>query len=276
MENYYRYLLWGTGIGASWTLGQRKLLMLALAVALALATGIVLLRLRSRMARAAAVVLLGTLLVQMYTVGLYVRYWIPLAAVLALPVVTWLGNFLSRNWAPAALVILTLVGSARVVRRGLQHGDGQPFALGGLLRTAAGLDDRRVFLLRNQPLFPIYQRVNRELPADARILLSYYCGAFYIDRTTYCAEFVQDSLRFTNWEELRADLRRLGVTHVIAPTALANGGPPPPLFGASASMVRGQQEWELVRRLLEGSRPIASAADQGLYPIDAGASARSR
>ncbi len=276
VETYYRYMLWGTGIGAGWTLGQRKLVLLGFALAAVVAVAAVFPTLRSRAARAAAVVLLFTVVVQAYAVGLYVRYWIPLAAVLALPLLAWMAKPLSRRLVPAALVIVTLFAGARLVRRGLQHGDGQPFELKGLLRTAAGIADRRDFLRRQQPLFPIYERVNRDLPSNARILLSYYCGAFYIDRTTYCGEFVQDSLRFASWEQFSDDVRRLGVTHVIAPTVLATGGAAPPLFGASASMVRGQQESELIRRLLEGSRLVASAADEGLYEIEAGASARSR
>jgi hypothetical protein len=138
----------------------------------------------------------------------------------------------------------------------------------GLLRTVAGLDDRRDFLRSRLPLYPLYEHANRELPLGAGIVLSGYCGGFYIDRKTFCSEFVQDSLRFTNCQDLTNDLRRLGITHVIAPTALAAEGPLPdsgvPTF---VSYIRPGQ-YQLFRQLLTShARPLAIASDQGLYEI---------
>jgi hypothetical protein len=101
-------------------------------------------------------------------------------------------------------------------------------------------------------------------------MLSTYCGGFYIDRTTFCAEMVQDSLRFTTWEEFCTDIRRLGITHLLAPSALAAGGPTDSYLGGSGvSAVTREGQFRLVRQLLtQHSRTLQTALDQGLYEID--------
>jgi hypothetical protein len=61
-------------------------------------------------------------------------------------------------------------------------------------------------------------------------MLSGYCGAFYTDRGTFCAEFVRDPLRFTTWEEF-ASARRHSRKRIGDP------GPTPDLGGFSASAI---------------------------------------
>lgn len=100
-------------------------------------------------------------------------------------------------------------------------------------------------------------------------MLSFYCAGFYMDRTTFCAEMVQDSLRFTTAQEFTADLRRLGITHLVAPSALATNGPTPYLGGSSVSVLTREQQFALVRQLLtKHARTVQTASDFGLYEID--------
>jgi hypothetical protein len=137
-----------------------------------------------------------------------------------------------------------------------------------LVRTVAGFDKRIDFLRDRLPLYPLYELANRDLPADAGIMLSGYCGGFYIDRRTFCAETIEESLRFTTWEEFTEDLRRLGITHVIAPSTLATGGPTPDLGGSSVSVITRAAQFRMVRQLLTlHARLLATASDQGLYEI---------
>ncbi len=269
-EQYNRYLIWAGSLGEGWSLERRRLILLGAGAGTAGAGAFLFARLRSPMARAAVLVVTLTVLVQMSAVGLYVRYWIPLLAVLILPLVALTGPALSVRWAPAAVIAATLAASGFQARRALSEtGD-----VGGAVRMALGLSDRRTFLRRHLDLFPIYERANRDLRADAGILLYYYCGGFYLDRRTYCGEFADDSIHFTTWEAFRADLRRLGVTHVIAPTIFATGGPSPPPDRGSVSRINRERKNLLVRRLLEGhGQLLATAGDQGLYALDAGAAA---
>jgi hypothetical protein len=273
-ERYNRYLLWAGSLGEGWTLERRRMILIGVGVAVGLGGALLFARLRPGMARATALIVTLTVLLQMSAVGLYIRYWTPSIAVLTLPLVALLGPALSRRGAPGALLACTLIASTFQARRALAEFG---YDFGGLVRAAAGgARDRRAFLLQHLDLFPIYERANRELASDAAVLLYYYCGGFYLDRRTYCGEFADDSIHFTTWEALRADLRRLGVTHVIAPRFLATGGPAPPLDRGSVSRINREGKNVLVRRLLEGhGRLLAAAGDQGLYALDpAAATAR--
>ena len=79
---------------------------------------------------------------------------------------------------------------------------------------------------------------------------------------------VQNSLRYTSWGEFAEDLRRLHVTHVIAPSVLATGGPTPDLGGSSVGSVTRAGQYRMVRELLtQHARVLTTAADQGLYEI---------
>jgi hypothetical protein len=138
-----------------------------------------------------------------------------------------------------------------------------------LVRAAVGLEDQHAFLSRHMPLLPLYEKVNTELPADSRVMLSCYCGGFHLDRTTYCADMVQGSLRLATWDSFLTDVRRLGVTHVIAPVVLATGGPPPSVDRASIGYAVREEEHARVGELLvRYGRLLGSADGQGLYALD--------
>ena len=199
--------------------------------------------------------------------GLYVRYWIPIAAVLVLAILPLVRGFVQRRWVRPAVVGTTLAVAGLVVRSQLQQ-----FQPGLLARTAFGQGDRTAFLVEYQPLFPLYEAANRELPQDSRILLSEYCSGFYVDRTTFCADHLQDSLRFSDWGTFNADLHQLGITHVIAPT---NTGPATARRRhwrrscVDVGALQEDQKNQLVARLISThGQLIAQATDHGLYAID--------
>jgi hypothetical protein len=141
--------------------------------------------------------------------------------------------------------------------------------LGGLVRTPLGLEGQRAFLGRHITLFPLFEQANRDLPAGSRVLLACYCGGFYVDRMTFCSDGVQGSLRMASGDAFADDLRRLHVTHVLAPTTLATGGPFPPFDASGVSFMVRKQEYAVVSKLLlDHGRLLGLAGDEGLYALD--------
>ena len=276
-EDYNRYMLWATRFGANWSLEQRKLVLLGVGVMTLLSAGIVCAALRSYTARALTLVIAGTVLVQLAAVGLYVRYWLPTLAILALLALVALPSLRvlssrAKRWLFLGAAAVASLYQARVALAGVDQD------VAGLVKTALGAESQRTFLLRHLPLYPLYERAN-QLSPDAKILLSTYCGGFYLDRTTYCAEFVQDALRLTAWEAFMTDVRRLGTSYVIAPTrlqqAVAAGEfatqKPLALGQGSVSEVYRAQQNEFVGRLLnEHGQLLATASDQSLYAVQLG------
>jgi hypothetical protein len=264
-EEYNRYMLWGSQRLGHWGIEERRLALLALGAGLAVFAGLVYRRLGTRTARSVLVVLTLTVLIQLSAMGLYIRYWSPLLAVVQIPLLLVMDGLLRRPRAQTLVWAAAAVGSLLGSRSGLQSVGGD---VSGLVRTAVGADDQRAFLQAHLPLYPLYEKANRELVTDARILLSSYCGGFYLERTTYCAEFINSSLRFTNWQEFFADVRALRVTHVLAPRSIAAGEGPATRVGGSVSEMFRDQQNELVGTLLrEHCDLIATASDQGLYAI---------
>lgn len=274
-DDYNRYMLWATRFGANWSLGQRKLILAGVALAAIALAGLAFARLRSYMSRALVLVTLGTVLAQLAAVGLYARYWIPSFAVMALPLLLLVAQRvrISERTGWGLLIAGSLLGSLSQARQGLNNAGRDA---SGLVKTALGLEPQRTFLLGHLPLYPLYERANL-LPADAKILLSTYCGGFYLDRTSYCAESVQDALRLTTFHHFMADVTRLGATHVLAPSNLLSAVQAgqfatqmniKPGQGSVSEIYRAQQN-EFVGRLLnEHGRLLASASDTGLYELD--------
>jgi hypothetical protein len=264
-EEYNRYLLWASRQLSTWGLHERKLLLAAVAVVVAALSAVAFVRLRSRVARSATIALAITVLVQLGAVGLYARYWIPMLAVLQLPLLIAIAPILSWRWVQIGLLALATLSSLTRAR----HTIGATGAgAAELARTAFGAEGQGEFLSQHMPLYPIYERANRTLPADARIVLSTYCGGFYLDRTTYCAEFVQDSLRLTVWSAFMEDIRRLGVTHIVTPTAVVAGQGPIADSGGSVSDIFRTQQNDFVGRLLRDSgHLLVTASDEGLYAL---------
>jgi hypothetical protein len=277
LVEHFRYWNWGTRLGPEWTADRRALLLLAAAMAIAMAGAIVFSRVRSWMARGTVVMLVATAVMLLPVIGLYVRYWEMFASVLMLPIIAAFARPLSRPWAPAVLIAATVPMSAVQIAREFNEVSGDAR---GLLGTAIGLEARQAFLERHLPLFSLHEFANAELPADARILLAYNCHGFYLDRTTFCDESFQDALPWDSWPALSAAMRRLGVTHVIAPVEIASGGSPPPA-SRTRMMLEAPRQHEVIARLLrECPQPLATAADMGLFqldlPVDFSVATRSR
>jgi hypothetical protein len=265
-DQFFRYWNWGSSLGTAWTLERRRLLLVATAALLVTVAAFVFTRLRSSLARGLVLAMAAVVLTQLYAVGLYTRLWIPLAAVLMLPVTASVGWALSGRLMAAVLIVAALAASGLHARREV---GAVSCGIRCLVRTAVGLEDRREFLLHEIPLFPIYEYANRQLPSGARILLTHSCMGFYLDRSTYCGETIQDSVHWTVRDEFVGDLRRLGVTHVIAPRIFAEGSAPPPVARTSLMFLHDERERELLRELLgRHARVLTTAADQALYALD--------
>jgi hypothetical protein len=269
-DQYNRYMVWGVGSGAGWGLGLRKAILGGAAAVVAIAGGAIWSRQRTFPARAVTLVVLFTVLVQLGAAGLYKRYWIPVLALVELPLLLllarWAEHRALRGVTLALTALLSLVGAKQLVAAA----DGDAL---GLVKTSFGLEPQRAFIERHQPLLPLYDRVNEEAGAAGGVVLAGYCSGFYIDRTTFCADVVQSALRVSTWEEFKADVARLGVTHVIAPREWETpvpelAAPPPPGVGNTSFLIRYDEQRMIGRVLREHGKLLAPASDQGLYAID--------
>jgi hypothetical protein len=262
-EQYNRYMVWAGSSGRHLSLAQRKAILFGVALIIAAIGAAFFVRARTRFARGTVVVLTGVILVQCLAAGLYVRFWIPVLAVLQLPLLAMLEPLFVARGVKAALVCATFAGSLLQVRMTLSQ-----TSMPELVKTALGVESQQAFVAHQVSLFPLYDLANRATPEDAGVLLSHYCGGFYLDRKTFCAEFVQDSLRYDSWEHFIEDIHRLGVTHVIAPRTLATGDPlPDPGFGSTAVIVRPTEIVVLGRLLRSHGKLLGQALDQGLYEV---------
>jgi hypothetical protein len=269
-DQYNRYLVWGIGSGASWSLGLRKAMLAGALTALAVPGALIAWRQRTYVARCTVLVVLVTLLVQLAAAGLYKRYWIPLLAIAELPLLLLLERWLRGAWVGKALVgltaLLSLVSSRQIINS--VNGD-----VAGLVKTPLGLQQQHAFLQHQLLLLPLYEAVNRDAPPNAGVMLAAYCSGFHIDRTTFCADIVQSSLRYSSWEEFKSDLVRLGISHVIAPRSWETPVPEssteaPIQVGNTSYLIREQEHVMVGRTLREHSRLLLPVADQGLYAID--------
>ena len=261
IDQYNRYTTWGNTIGSDLTLQERFWVLVCVAVVMALVAGLAFLKLRGPVARGAVGVLIFASLVQLSAAGLYIRYWLPLLPALLVPIASVLAPVLSRRAMMAAWIGVTLMGSLWSAR-GVTD-------LPSLVRTVAGIEGRTEFLRARIVPYPLYELANRELPANALIMLSGYCGGFYLDRRTFCADYVQNSMPFTTWQQFTDDLQRLGITHLIAPNMLASHGPVQLPKESSIAVINRPDHFRLVNQLLTShARTVATAGDLGLYEID--------
>lgn len=269
-DSYNRYMAWGVGAGAAWDIGTRKLILAGAALLLGLGGAGVALRQKTYAARVTAWVVLGIMLVQLLAAGLYKRYWIPLLSIVELPLLLPLAGWLVKDVARLGVVALSALTSLFCVKQILAPADGD---LMGLTKTALGLQSQQAFVEAHQPLYPLYAKLNSETPKTSAVVLAEYCGGFYIDRTTYCADIVQSSLRLTTFPEFASDLKRLGATHVIMPLEWieplpASSEPPRLEVGNTSHLVR-PDERRLVGELARNhSRQLLQASNQALFVID--------
>ena len=262
-ESYNRYMIWGTSWGYHLSLDERRLLLVAMGLVVLLIGGVVYWRLRDPTVRAVTIVVVGTTVVQLLAAGLYLRYWVPLAAVLQIPVLALILVRLDRRIALSGMLLLTLVLSVREVRPWLDNDPGS--------RIAASVDSRARERISRKllPLASIYEAANAAADEDETVLMGFGCGGFYLDGPSVCADTLETSLRMGDWDDFNDDLDRLGVRYVIAPTFVADGKPLPPLVSARAvaDLVREEEYDSLSRLLEERGQLMATAADFGLYRL---------
>jgi hypothetical protein len=263
-SNYNRYFVWGSGRLASWGVERRQLILLAATAGAAGACAFFCVKVRTGLARAVALAGFCVVAGQLYAVGLYARYWMPLAPLFVLLAATPFARPISAGWARAVLVLVTAFLSLQRARGNLNE---LRDSASELALTALDLRSPHAFLNANLPLFPLFERANRDVPDGSVVMLSYWCGgSFHIDRRTVCTEFLQDALRLKSWDAFSGDIERLGVTHVLAPRILAEGGRPP-IDPAAPVLFRKNQDEFLARLITTRGRLLASASDQGLYAI---------
>jgi hypothetical protein len=271
-DEYNRYMTWGVGSGKDWSLALRKQMLAGAAVAIALPGALVVWGQRTFARRTVALVVLGSVLVQLSAAGLYKRYWVPLLAVAVLPMLLIAERWLRERWAEKLVVVASAALSLFASKQILDSVGGD---LSGLVATPLGIRGQREFLERQLTMLPIYDAINRDAPPKAGVMLAANCSGFHIDRTTYCADVVQSSLRVSSWDEFKTDLLRLGITYVIAPLEWQFHAPDLDVprrieVGNTSYLIRDQENVMVHRVLREHGRIVQSAADQGLFAIDLG------
>lgn len=80
-----------------------------------------------------------------------------------------------------------------------------------------GLTSQEEYILQNEETYPVYKYVNRNLSPDARLLIM-DIRAFYSDRSYITSIIREDGgrYRFRKGRELLAELKKLGISHIVA------------------------------------------------------------
>jgi len=254
-ETYNRYLLWGSRWGNDLSIDKRRAILgVAALLVLAIAT-VVFVRLRDRVHRAVVVVIAMTAVVQLLTAGLYTRYWVPLAAVMQIPVIVLVVARLKHRQLLAGLFAITLVLVAIELRSDLK---GHP---ADLVAASMSDDRREEFLLDKIPLLPLVREANDDSASDSAVLMTDICAGFYIDGPLMCTGF-NGSLRVSDWEAFSHDVTALHITDVITPTIVAEGGVRSHGNGAGAvSFLLGEQTDAMISRLLQERGELRSSVN---------------
>jgi hypothetical protein len=263
-ESYNRYMLWGDRWGYDLSIDARKLVLGVVALAVLSVGAVVIVRLRDPLHRIVAFVVIATVLAQIVAAGLYVRYWIPLLAVVQIPVIALIISRIDRRAVVGGLLAITSVLSLGKIHDGLRD---EP---GNLIAASVDNERRDAVLRQRVPLFPLYHTASEQAGPRSAVLMTYGCGGFYIDGPSMCTEFLQNSLRLSDWNGFLADLEELDITHVIAPTALGTGGPRPYDGNGAGSVgfLARDGTYAMVSRLLEErGELVATVNDQSVFRI---------
>lgn len=142
------------------------------------------------------------------------NYFLPrfLMPILPALIVWWASNFRGRErvYAPI-LCLIALVVTGKMVR-------GRPNPpLGLAVSVALGRTSQEAFLRSQVPDYPVAEYANAHLPANACILVGTYDYnlIFYHALALWPDRWLQDSLHYKAQARLEADLKRLGVTHLV-------------------------------------------------------------
>jgi hypothetical protein len=154
--------------------------------------------------------------IQVLTSGIYVRYFLPFIPLIFAVALASLSNLIAIKpvgtgfLAFGCLWMWGLHKLPSVVR-------GEIGAFGESLKVAVGAVSRENYLDGKLTGFAIAQWCNQNLPQDAVIALGLYDahGSLYDRRTLITQYWTQNAIRYDSPEILRADLKRLGATHLI-------------------------------------------------------------
>jgi hypothetical protein len=263
-ERFNRLQHWGGQWARNLSTDSRQLLLwVAAAVVVAVAAVFVTARRGRRLDQVMCGIVAAVVLVQLFAVGFYPRYWIPSALVLALPALHLVRHRLDSRWIGRIGLATACLLTAAQVRTFLQL---SPISLVASSISASG---REEYFDRTVGLRALYDYANTQLPADSVVLQSYLCAGFYLDVDDYCGDMLQGSIRFDRWDHFTADLDKHGVTHVITRAELANGGPRPfdEVGGNVGLLMRDDLYASLTRLLRERGRLLIGADEFGLYQI---------
>ena len=112
-ETYNRYMLWGNRWGYRLSIDTRRLILVAIGLGVLIVGALVYRRLRDPLHRAVTLVVVSIVLVQLAAAGLYARYWIPLAAVVLIPVIALVISRINPRVVRAGLLVITFLFAAR-------------------------------------------------------------------------------------------------------------------------------------------------------------------
>jgi hypothetical protein len=262
-ESYNRYMIWGTGARLyDLSLGTRKLILLAV-ILIVIAVGVIVyLRQRNPLHRVVTLVVVPTIVVQLYAAGLYLRYWTPIAAVLQIPVIALIATRLNRKVLLGGLMVLAALLSVGQIRTIVRDSPGDlVLASVDAGRRAKVLDDR-------VPLAKLMTMATKEKQPDEAVMTAYYCGGFYVDGPSLCAETLDSTLRMDDWDKFTEAIEDLNVTYVLAPTDLASGARPPDTGARSVTFLVRDEEYAAVSRLLqERGELVDTVRDQSLFRL---------
>src|SRR5262249_22761875 len=131
------------------------------------------------------------------------------------------------------------------------------------LAAATGSTDRDNYLLRELPIYPVWQFVNANLPQNAHVLTVGFNASYYSDRYCYVPDgYGRSRIRLDEYHNFISDLRRDEIGYLI-------------LTGASAATdLRANNPsrngFPFAQRLIrEAGRELCSAGPDRLYEISA-------
>jgi hypothetical protein len=262
-ETYNRYMLWGNRWGYDLGIDSRRLILAGIAIVVVAIGVLAYMRLKDPVHRAVTIVIVLTVVLQLFAAGLYTRYWIPLGAVLLIPVIALIVSRLDARLVGGALLAVTALFAALTIV------DGLGFRPADFVAASVD-DDRRADLAEDLvPLLPVLRAASDDAAGRGTVMMTHNCNGFYIDGPNLCIAGLENSVRLSSWDEFERDLADLGVTHVVAPAALADGSE---LYegngaGSVGYLVREQRNALVSRLIRERGELLVTANGQSAYRL---------
>lgn len=192
------------------------------------------------------------------------RYLVPILPALALAIVAAAAALHPRiRWLVAAAVA---PGMVVVLAWFLQQNP---------LAVVAGSESRQHYLQRSLAYFPMYEIINSQLPADARVwLVNTRRDTYYIERP-YFADFRFEDYTLAQMvraaddtEQLRERVRAAGITHVLVRTDLLLDYSTSPVVDDKAPPAENERKLNLLRSFLLDGKILRRQGDYILFAIN--------